>query len=279
MFTNKKFNLYKKFKTIEDITDLDENDIQKGVFPIREKMYQPENLKDFCEQSDELNFTQEGIVRSWQAVYSGDFYVIKHTQNETVLLTADEKKLYGILGISQGLDELFPDACLPMVVKAKLIPFKGKIIYDGFFSFYRMHFGKHISGNLKAAYNKIKNEQGIISSSEGVLSLAEEKSVKSEAELIKYYIKHNLKNGSFPDEGWKLAKKTEENRMIFEHEYAKYFAKHQTSSLKSHQEIKQMYYAIYRDCIIGVSDTKNQLLEFCEKNHPAIANYLHIFKA
>ena len=48
LFTNKKFKIYHKFKTTQDIIDLTPEDIQQGILPIREKMYNASHIKDFC---------------------------------------------------------------------------------------------------------------------------------------------------------------------------------------------------------------------------------------
>lgn len=39
-----------------------------------------------------------------------------------------------------------------------------------------------------------------------------------------------------------------------------------------------MYYAIYRECVIAVMPTKNELNEFCLLNYPAIIPYLTVLK-
>jgi hypothetical protein len=278
LFTNKKFKLYQKFKSIEDLLDFTQDDVTNGVFPIREKMYQAENLKEFCD-SNKLNNLQREIVNSWSAVYSDEFYVIKHLQNETVLLTGNEKKLYGVVGISNGLNHFFPEGYLPILIKAKLIPFKEKIIYDGFFGTHNVQFGGNISRRLKQIYSEIKGEKGIISKPENNISLGDQVPNKDADEIIKFQVKQDLKNRSFPNKAWALAKKSEENKLSFENEYAKFYAKHRKSSIKSHKEIKAMYYAMYRDCIIGVMETKKLLIEFCMRNHPDIAKYAYIFKA
>lgn len=216
---------------------------------------------------------------TWSTVYSDDFYVIKHLQNETVLLTGNEKKLYGVLGISNGLDHFFPDSYLPILIKTKLIPFKERIIYDGFFASYNVQFGGNITRRLKQIYSEIKGEQGIISKPENNISLGDQNPCRDADDIIKFCVKQDLKSRSFPDKAWGLAKNSEENRLSFENEYAKYYAKYRKSSLKSHKEIKAMYYAMYRDCIVGVMETKKLLQEFCMRNYPDISKYFYIFKA
>jgi hypothetical protein len=105
LFTNKKFKIYDKFKTVQDLLDFSQDDIQHGILPIRNKMYDASNIKAFCEQNDLLDKDQQSIVKSWSMAYTDDFYIIKHLKDSTILLTGNEKKLYGVVGISGGLDD------------------------------------------------------------------------------------------------------------------------------------------------------------------------------
>lgn len=141
LFTNKKFKIYDKFKTIRDLIDFTQDDIKHGILPIRVKMYDAANIRDFCNESDFLNPEQKVIAESWSAAYVDNFYIVRHLKNLTILLTGNENKLYGVLGISSGLDEFFPDQTLPMLIGTTLLPFKKKIVYDGFFLIIKFNLG------------------------------------------------------------------------------------------------------------------------------------------
>jgi len=279
LFTNMKFGIYNKFKTIDDLSLPEQEKIQEGIMPIREKMYLAKNIDAFCEQSNKLSNEHVTIVKSWKYVYADDFFILRHLKNETILITKNEDKLYGVIGISGGLNDFFPSEALPIFINTKLLPFKGKIVCDGFFEYHSIHFGGNIRGNLTRTYNKIKGLQGIISKPEPNTFLSNVFSSKDDTEIIKYYIKQSLKEELFPEDAWQLAKKSDVNRWMFEQEYAKYFAKFEKSSHKRYSEIKPMQYAMYRACVIGVAETKNALLEFCNKHYPSIAQYIYVFKA
>jgi hypothetical protein len=51
LFTNKKFKIYDKFKTIKDISNLSKEDMEQGILPIRKKMYDVNTIQDFCEKN------------------------------------------------------------------------------------------------------------------------------------------------------------------------------------------------------------------------------------
>jgi hypothetical protein len=279
LFTNKKFKIYDKFKTIQDLIDFTQDDIHYGILPIREKMYRLDNIQDFCNQNDILEKEQKNIVTNWSAAYFDDFYILRHLKENTILLTGNEQKLYGVVGISSGLDEFFLEQALPILIKTTLLPFKNQIVYDGFFTYHNISFGGNIRRRLKQAYTEIKGENGIITQPKENVFLRDLESSQPDDETIKFFVKRDLKENRFPSKAWELANKNKQNRLLFEQEYAKIFAKYQINALKRHDEIQSMYYAAYRSCIIGVSDNKKSLMAFCIQHFPKISDYVYFFKA
>ena len=71
-----------------------------------------------------------------------------------------------MLGLYQGLDELVHGSNLPLCVQTVLLPFKGKIVYDGIFQAYNIYFGGGIKRNLKESYMSAKQNNRIIESLE-----------------------------------------------------------------------------------------------------------------
>ena len=187
--------------------------------------------------------------------------------------------MYGVVGISGGLDKFFPDEALPTLIKTTLLPFKKQIVYDGFFSYHNIYFGRNITRRLKQVYTKLKGEEGVIIEPSEDILLSTLEPNKSDDEAIKFLIKQELKQNRFPSKAWGIASKNQENRLLFEREYARIFAKYHIDALKNHDEIKPMNYAAYRSIIIGVSDNKKSLIAFCEQHFPKISDYVYVFKA
>lgn len=69
-------------------------------------------------------------------------------------------------GIQDPLDEVIPSYALPRMVETILLPFKGKIIYDGLLAGYNIHFGAGIRSNLNRAYAVAKQKNRIITTLE-----------------------------------------------------------------------------------------------------------------
>ena len=93
-----------------------------------------------------------------------------------------EDKVYGVLGLSQSIDELTYNRNLPIYVNAVLLPFKGKIIYDGLLEFQNISFGGGIKRRLKETYMRAKQGNRIIDSLE---TLKAESKLKPEVKSLK----------------------------------------------------------------------------------------------
>ncbi len=109
--------------------------------------------------SDELD-----IVRSWQHLVHGKFYVFRQLQKYMVFLSTDQQPIaYGVLALSQPLEELVGPG-LPVLTQTVLLPFKGMIVYDGLLSSYRISFGPGIRRSLNESFKEAKARQGIVTS-------------------------------------------------------------------------------------------------------------------
>lgn len=105
------------------------------------------------------------IVRSWRHLIHGKFYVFRELKNYTVFLTADKKPTiaYGVLALSQPFDELV-GPYLPVLTETVLLPFKGRIVYDGLMSGYNISFGGGIKRMLNEEFKGAKARHGIVTS-------------------------------------------------------------------------------------------------------------------
>jgi Domain of unknown function (DUF6398) len=109
--------------------------------------------------SDELD-----IVRSWQHLVHGRFYVFRELKKYTVFLSTTSPAIaYGVLALSQPFEELI-GPYLPVLTQTVLLPFKGVIVYDGLLSSYRISFGPGIRRNLNQDFKEAKARHGIVTS-------------------------------------------------------------------------------------------------------------------
>ncbi|MGH7136516.1 MAG: DUF6398 domain-containing protein [Pirellulales bacterium] len=104
------------------------------------------------------------IVRSWRHLVAGRFYVFRELKNYTVFLSSAKQPVaYGVLALSQPFEDLI-GPYLPVLTETVLLPFKGKIVYDGLMSSYNISFGGGIRRSLNESFKEAKARHGIITS-------------------------------------------------------------------------------------------------------------------
>jgi len=165
-YVNRKLNLLPGIESVDAYSVLD----QKDKMPVRQAMYDRfDEWSDmfvaenpYGRPADELQ-----IVQSWKRRVMGDFYILRFLKNYTVLLAADKSaQVYAVLGLQDSIQDILFRFRPPVLVKAMLLPFKGRIIYDGVFQTYAISFGAGIRGSLNEAYQTAKQAGKIIESLE-----------------------------------------------------------------------------------------------------------------
>jgi len=112
---------------------------------------------------DRLPADELAIVASWRYRITADFYAVRYLKTYAVFLSMKEPAhLYGVLGLIDPLEVVMGGAPLPTMVKATLLPFRDRIIYDGLLSPYRIFFGPGIRGDVNGTYSRLKEREGII---------------------------------------------------------------------------------------------------------------------
>lgn len=117
------------------------------------------------ENPDALPPEQLEIIQKWKGYIKGSFFILRHLQKGSIFIAKDDK-VYAVHGILDPLDEVIPSYALPQMVEAILLPFKGKIIYDGLLSSYSIHFGGGIRSNFNRMYMTAKHKNQIITTLE-----------------------------------------------------------------------------------------------------------------
>jgi hypothetical protein len=100
---------------------------------VRDALYaHPELIPEFVLINPAHLATDElEIVSSWRHALVGGFYILRHLKRYAVFL--DEKappKAYGVLALADSFEEVVGSG-LPLRAKTVLLPFKGRVIYDG----------------------------------------------------------------------------------------------------------------------------------------------------
>ncbi len=136
---------------------------------IRDALFRQRDLIDeFVEENPAgLDEDQLRIVSRWKAAIAETFYVFRYLKNYTVfLVTGDRPVAYGVVGLVDPLPNLLGPR-LPRMVSTVLLPFRGKIVYDGLMSGFGLSFGGNIKKLFNESYRRAKAARGIITSLEG----------------------------------------------------------------------------------------------------------------
>ncbi len=149
---------------------------------IRDALFAHRELIDDFVKDNPTNLKAEHleIVVNWKRAVVGKFFVFRYLKKYAVFLTGDgsPKKAYGVLGLADALEQVIGPS-LPRLVTTVLLPFRGKIIYDGLLSGYNISFGGGIKRMLNDEYKQSKEAFGIITSLGDDMTLAAELPKKS----------------------------------------------------------------------------------------------------
>ena len=132
---------------------------------VRDALYDHADLIDAFIKKNPPNFSADklGIIAKWKQFVAGDFYLERMLKKYAIFIASDDK-VYGVVALYDGFEDMFYKSDLPYLVKAVLLPFKGKIIYDGLLLGYNVYFGRGISTDLKEVYMAAKQAGRIIES-------------------------------------------------------------------------------------------------------------------
>jgi len=134
---------------------------------VRDTLFAHRELIDEFIKENQVNLKPDDleIIASWKHAVVGKFYVFRYMANYAVFLTSggSPNKAYGVLGLADPLEEVI-GPYLPRLITAVLLPFQGKIIYDGLISGFNITFGGGIKRMLNEEYKQAKETFGIITS-------------------------------------------------------------------------------------------------------------------
>jgi len=160
-FVNQKHKIHKYFKTLDDYCECSNEE----KFEVRTQLFKDVTIIDQFIKENPQNFSKDhlDIIASWKNFIHDDFQIERFLKNKAIFIQNDDE-VYGVLALYQSFDEMIHKSRLPMFVKTVLLPFKGKIIYDGFFQARPIYFGGGVKRRLRETYMTAKQNNRIIES-------------------------------------------------------------------------------------------------------------------
>ena len=135
---------------------------QEEKLAVRDELFEnPEYIDRYVQQNPQgFHKTELNIISSWKKFVVGDFFIERLLKKHAIFINEDQ--VYAVLALHTPFDDYFDRRALPLYVRAVLLPFKGRIVYDGLLEYYSVSFGRNISWEVKEVYLKAKQNQTII---------------------------------------------------------------------------------------------------------------------
>lgn len=244
----------------------------ENVHELHEKLYEhPEMIESFVSENP-FGFNDEelAIIKCWKNFMKDKFYIVTHLKEGSIFL--NEQRAYLVLSLYDEFEDIFPH--LPFMVKTTLLPFKGRIIYNGVFQTYNIFFGSGIRRSVHADYQKAKSRFGVISSLEQPVSERKE----SEEDLLKFYAKNEQNRFEYADEIDKITKKNPSFTKTYFQEVGKSNARKINKHLSS-LGVKECWLAILEDAVVASGQSESEVRQQIEAVLPeSRKEYAYIFR-
>ncbi len=171
----------------------------------REALYKDNQVLDGFLRENPFGLSAEeiDIAAGFRHRLSGRFIMMKQLKEHAIF--TDDNYAYGVLALSTPLEMVMHYATLPCMVEAVLLPFKGKIIYDGFLMPYNVRFGGGYRSSFNDQLKEAKAKYGIVTSLpfDGKEAWAD----KSPSEQLAYFMESKANREEFEEKIQALLKK------------------------------------------------------------------------
>lgn len=168
---------------------------------VRDVLWEDDALREsfIAENPAKLGVDDLALVDSWKRRVSGDFFVFRHLKKYTVFIdTQSPAHGYGVLGLVSPIEDVV-GPYLPVYVKAVLLPFEDRIIYDSLLSSYSIRFGGGYKRSLNDTYREIKERGRLLTSLQpGSASDAPDATQTSNKNILSAFQKALNKSGLSP---------------------------------------------------------------------------------
>lgn len=243
--------------TLKDFINMDAQE----KYPTRESLYENIGLIDqyLEEKSGELSTSQVEMIQQFKYFQKGTFYIMKMTEKETLFM--DDDFVYSVLALNDPFIYFFQNWSIPIMVEAVLLPYNGKIIYDGMISNYPIHIGRTMASGLKNEFNLKKGKHGIIKK----LPIGIK---KEEAPNLKEMLSIMMKTKASRDFNYyEIEELLDNHPELLPHYYKEWGKINSRKKKKELRElgIKKQHFAIYNDTVIATGKSLKEVQEIVKE--------------
>jgi hypothetical protein len=157
VFANRKLQIIKGLENVAQYQKISNEQRAK----LRNAFYQNTDLIDEFVRENPLGFWPEelAIISGWKNFVAGEFMIERVLKKYAIFI--GNEKVYGVLALTEPFRQVIGGMPLPVYVKTVLLPFNGKIIYDGLIEGYNIFFGHGVATSASNTYKAAK-QQGMI---------------------------------------------------------------------------------------------------------------------
>ncbi len=244
---------------------------------IRVALYGAGDLFEVFIAENPLHFSPAELetVRSWKNFIKDKFYVVRYLKDYAVFLTGDSPaKAYGVRCLYSSFAEVI-GSDLPVLLETVLLPFQGKIIYDGLVAPYHIHFGSGIRQGINESYQKAKAEHGIITNFDVPVE------EQTDVALLKFYLRTPARREKYTEAIHELIQRDHGLLVLYHQEMGKITATSYKKHLKE-SGVKNAWFGILDGLIIASGATKSHVEKIVQDIVPADKRdlvYVFQFKA
>lgn len=110
---------------------------------------------------NKLTTEQISILTGFKKTITSDFVIFKCLTNNAIFIDTKDNKFYTVKALGDRFDHFFDR--FPVFVQTTILPFKDKIVYDGFMKSQGIYFGSGMKSTMNEDYKTAKKNNNILS--------------------------------------------------------------------------------------------------------------------
>lgn len=160
VYANRNLHIIKNLEDVEQYQNIS----NEQRIRLRNALYKkPQLIEDFVQENPSgFSADELAIVFGWKNFVAGNFMIDRILKKYAIFV--GDNKVYGVLALTEPFRHVLGGMSLPVYIKTVLLPFKGKIIYDGLIEGYNIFFGHGVSTSVSNTYRAAKQQGKIIES-------------------------------------------------------------------------------------------------------------------
>ena len=266
-YINTKKNLIEGLESPYDVN------VSNDTAKLRDFAVKDHSLIDSFVEENPFKFTDDELktVESWKKGILSKFLIVKYDKSYTLFFHPETKRCYGVLYLNDSFEEML-GPYLPVHLETWLVPFNGKIIYDGLILSSPLSFGSTLGKSVISEGMEAAAKYGVVTSFDKY-----EDKTASDEELLRFYMKTEYNREKYWEEIDKLSEKSLELEAVYYQGCGRY------KSRKARARFREVrvsgFFAMIDDTVVAGAQSRKELDKIIESLVPKEKrNWIFYFK-